>query len=728
MKNRKTILGLVLSLTMIFTNISPALAASQTSKEEVIYVNSKANGDVKNIEAVNIFKKGEVIDYGNYSNAKLLNSNQDIKKDGDKISFTSDKDRTYLQANMDSKNMPWDINIKYFLNGKEIDEKDISGKNGNIKIKIKIKENKNMNEEYFENYALQINTKLDTNKFENIKSPGATLANEGEDKLITYTALPGKGLDSEISAKAQDFTFPGFSINAVKLNLNVDIDQENLDGKINELIDASKKLNEGSNEINLKSNDLKSASSALNSGINELANGNIKLTNGVDSLHSGILTVQNGLDTLNGKSPALVDGSNKVQNALDEIDKSLGQISINSEDIDKLSQSSNKINKSVKEFDHYLNMAVSATNPRTYKESLKKSGLDQDYLRSSNQEAIGKIDSQIALLNKSLELSINQDNLDNENPPVENNEENLKNNTENDSKEDIKENEDPYPEEENLENNEQGQENLENPEKEQENYEKNIKTDTRVFKTSNAKADMIREQIAMLEETKRLLMANNANIDGTNKYLKSVNDSFTEISEKMSYLNENYQSFDGKIQELSTNLKNLSESSIKLERAITDLNNNYKVLNQSTKAYTEAVNKLSQGNRQILLGVESLSSANSKLVKGSNDLKSGSSKLDQGIQNYTDGVDRLDDGLNEFYNETNNMDEKLNEKIDQIRKSLGDENTKTNSFTSNKNGEIKSLQFVIKTDEIKKEKKENRKTEKKKEEKSIIDKFLDLFK
>lgn len=80
MKNRKKILGLALSLTMIFTNISPALAASQTSKEEVIYVNSKANGDVRNIEAVNIFKKGEVIDYGNYSNAKLLNSNQDIKK------------------------------------------------------------------------------------------------------------------------------------------------------------------------------------------------------------------------------------------------------------------------------------------------------------------------------------------------------------------------------------------------------------------------------------------------------------------------------------------------------------------------------------------------------------------------------------------------------------------------------------------------------------------------
>src|SRR5690625_4835113 len=207
MKNSKKVLALALSLGLILTNISPALADSINEKEEVIYINGKDNGNVKNIDAVNIFDKGEVVDYGNYSQVKLLNSNNEIKKDDDKITFDSDKDRTYYQGDMNSNNMPWDVDIKYFLNDKEIKGQDLAGKNGKIKIKIKIDENKNIKEDYFENYALQVNTKLDTKRFENIRASGATVANEGQNKLITYTALPGKGLESEIEAYVKDFSF-----------------------------------------------------------------------------------------------------------------------------------------------------------------------------------------------------------------------------------------------------------------------------------------------------------------------------------------------------------------------------------------------------------------------------------------------------------------------------------------------------------------------------------------
>lgn len=46
---------------------------------------------------------------------------------------------------------------------------------------------------------------LDTEKCSNIQADGATIANVGADKQISYTILPGKGLDAEITADVTDF-------------------------------------------------------------------------------------------------------------------------------------------------------------------------------------------------------------------------------------------------------------------------------------------------------------------------------------------------------------------------------------------------------------------------------------------------------------------------------------------------------------------------------------------
>ena len=101
-KNRK-IAG-VLAVTMVIgsvgmtgTNIYAA-DSTESAKEEVIYIMTDAEGNVENINAVNIFGKGSVTDYGQYSSVKMLNTTDPIEQDGDKITFTSDKEKVYYPS------------------------------------------------------------------------------------------------------------------------------------------------------------------------------------------------------------------------------------------------------------------------------------------------------------------------------------------------------------------------------------------------------------------------------------------------------------------------------------------------------------------------------------------------------------------------------------------------------------------------------------------------------
>lgn len=85
------------------------------TKEEVIYIMSDAGDSVNGVYAVNIFGKGDVIDYGNYTDVKLLNTNDAVTVDGYKITFSTDSEKAYCQGTLTNTEIPWNISIKYSL-------------------------------------------------------------------------------------------------------------------------------------------------------------------------------------------------------------------------------------------------------------------------------------------------------------------------------------------------------------------------------------------------------------------------------------------------------------------------------------------------------------------------------------------------------------------------------------------------------------------------------------
>lgn len=88
-------------------------------------------------------------------------------------------------------------------------------------------------------------------------APDATIANVGSDKQLTYTILPGKGADIEITAEVSEFEMDGIAINGIPLNLNIEVDDEELMEQVTERQDAISQLDDGAAELQDGVSDLK---------------------------------------------------------------------------------------------------------------------------------------------------------------------------------------------------------------------------------------------------------------------------------------------------------------------------------------------------------------------------------------------------------------------------------------------------------------------------------------
>lgn len=309
MKHITKITAAVLSLLLLPCLISPAAAeAAPSEKEEVIYILTDAAGNVTGIEVVNIFSGGDITDYGDYSAVKMLNTTDKPDQSGDRITFSSGADRVYYQGTLKNTAIPWNISIRFFLDGKEYSAADIAGKSGALEIRFSVSKNESLNGGFYDDYALQASFTLDTARFRNIVSSGATVANAGSDKLLTYTILPGKGIDTVIRADVTDFEMDSVAINGVRLNMNIEIDDAALTEKVDEIISAVGSINDAASELRDGTGRLNDASGTLNDKVGELSSGVGELANGAGELYSGLADIAAENDRLTGAAYTAYEG------------------------------------------------------------------------------------------------------------------------------------------------------------------------------------------------------------------------------------------------------------------------------------------------------------------------------------------------------------------------------------------------------------------------------------
>lgn len=611
-----------------------------TDKEEVVYVNLNNNGLVDKVYAVNIFNSKNIVDYGDYSEVRNMNTNDVLNYSNGKIVTTNSSDKLYYEGVLENAEIPWNIDISYYLNGERISADKLAGSAGSLEIKISISSNEKCNSVFFENYALQGAVLLDTEKCANIESDEATIANVGSKKQLSYMILPNKGKEITIKADVKDFEMPSISLNGVRFNLDVDVNTDELTDKVKELTDAIDEINSGATT-------LKDGTSTLNGGTSDLLSGVDSLNSGVDSLNSGILKVKEGLETLNSKSSNLTDGSKKILDALNEINLALEKVNVSSESIAQLVSASSDIKKGI---DNLVKGAVSLNSNigySAYKGIMSSNGLNIDSLQGSNTSEVNDIKSQIQSLTDAKNALMAEGELDG---------------------------------------------------------------DSKVLAIENA--------ISELTEIIGLLQKNSAAIGGVETYLNNVSTGTQELLTGSNTLQEKYGQFDEAIVNLSQKLSGLGENMATLANAISQLTAQYKTFDTGVNDYTKGVSALLEGYSKIVNG-------STELKNGTKTLKDGANSLNSGASSLCEGTTKLSDGTGELNDKTSNLDGEINDEVDSMVNELTGNLEEVVSFVSEKNTNVESVQFVIKTPAIEKEKVES--VEEKTENLSIWQRFINLF-
>lgn len=278
------------------------------TKNENVYANLSADGKASDAYVVNHFSvdgSGKVVDYGKYDEVKNLTTLDSLTKNNDSVNFQANNGEFYYQGQIKNVELPWKFDISYELDGKSITADKLAGKTGKLKITFKSSKNDKADKSFYDNYLMQVSASLDSEKAKNIVADGATIADAGANRQLSFTALPKSDANFVIKADVSDFTMSGFSIAAVPYSMNIDTDQFDTDdftGQISELTDAVDKLKDGAD--------------SLSDGLGKLCDGNGDLLNGSSQ-------IQSGLSELSSNSTTIVDASSKIKGALDTISTQL---------------------------------------------------------------------------------------------------------------------------------------------------------------------------------------------------------------------------------------------------------------------------------------------------------------------------------------------------------------------------------------------------------------------
>ncbi|WP_042398331.1 hypothetical protein [Clostridium saudiense] len=184
-------------------------------------------------------------------------------------------------------------------------------------------------------------------------------------------------------------------------------------------------------------------------------------------------------------------------------------------------------------------------------------------------------------------------------------------------------------------------------------------------------------------------------------------------------LQTKYAEFNNAIQGLSALLNDMIYNMSNLSTAINTLISEYNKLDVGINEYTNGVETLLQGYSQLV-------EESTNLVNGTSTLKSGAEKLSSGVAELKGGTTELSNGTTELNDKTANLDTEITDEIDKMVDNLDGTSDEIVSFTSEKNTNVQSVQFVIKTPEIKKATIEVLKDEEKSP--TLWERIINLFK
>ena len=220
MKFRKRVTASVLTAALLCTSAGsvPVYGApAGADVDETMYVNLDYYGKttkVNVVKGVNLNGLGKITDYGNYINVENMStSDAPVLGDGS-VTWNlpeGQNGRFYYKCTMDNEQvvLPWDFDVSYKLNGVPTDGDKLAGAGGLIEIHVKATPNDNADLYYRNNMMLMVTVPVDMSKCYSVDADGAQIQSLGSTTAAVFSALPGEEGDYTVRIGTDSFETTG---------------------------------------------------------------------------------------------------------------------------------------------------------------------------------------------------------------------------------------------------------------------------------------------------------------------------------------------------------------------------------------------------------------------------------------------------------------------------------------------------------------------------------------
>lgn len=309
-------------------------APAAVETDETMYVNLDVYGKVQKVNVVKSCSLNGItdfIDYGNYLAVENMSTQDEPQLGEGEVVWKLPPDRRerfYYKCTLDQEQtaLPWDFDVSYKLNGVPTDGEKLAGASGLVEIHIKAEPNEQADLYYRNNMLLLVAVPVDMSKCFSVEAEGSQTQNMGELTAVVFTALPGEEGDYTVRIGSDSFEATGV-IMAMTPGTVEDLEHiKDLKEAKDTWQDAGDELYDSLEQMAQSIEDMRGGVDQMQSGLNAAENARQKWSSSKDAILAGNDQSLESLRAMSGQLETLVPHLQTAKEEAEIVHKSMGDI------------------------------------------------------------------------------------------------------------------------------------------------------------------------------------------------------------------------------------------------------------------------------------------------------------------------------------------------------------------------------------------------------------------
>ena len=309
-------------------------APAAVETDETMYVNLDVYGKAQKVNVVKSCSLNGVTDftdYGNYLAVENMSTQDEPQLGEGEVVWKLPPDRRerfYYKCTLDQEQtaLPWNFDVSYKLNGVPTDGEKLAGASGLVEIHIKAEPNEQADLYYRNNMLLLVAVPVDMSKCFSVEAEGSQTQNMGELTAVVFTALPGEEGDYTVRIGSDSFETTGV-IMAMTPGTVEDLEHiKDLKEAKDTWQDAGDELYDSLEQMAQSIEDMRGGVDQMQSGLNAAENARQKWSSSKDAILAGNDRSLESLRAMSGQLEILVPHLQTAKEEAEIVHKSMGDI------------------------------------------------------------------------------------------------------------------------------------------------------------------------------------------------------------------------------------------------------------------------------------------------------------------------------------------------------------------------------------------------------------------